>query len=349
MFFLWYNMGMNKNKLYIYLIWVFVVVALLSASYLIWQNYPNSVVWKKEQPPVVVVPMYYSNLDGTAVSSTENTSPMVVGVMIDNHPDARPENGLAAAKIVYEAPAEGGITRYFAIFDASQTIEKVGPVRSARPYFIDWLEEYTGLYMHCGGSPDGLAKIENDKIFDLNEMFNGRYFWRDEMRMAPHNLYTSSELWNKFLTAHSDKNKPFSNAWKFGDLNVTSTELVKSISIPFTSDYVVGFSFDGGFQQYTRKINNELQLENGVPLVADSVVVQYVKTQIVDDYGRKDITTDGTGDMRLLRDGIMIRGSWKKENNRTRWYDQNGVEINLKPGKTWVEIVPNDISLKIST
>ena len=340
---------MNKKKLYIYIIWIFVVIALLLGAYLLWQKYSSGVVWKKEQPQISVAPLYYSSLDGLAVSSTESTSPTVVGIMIDNHPDARPQVGLVAAKIVYEAPAEGGITRYFAIFDASQNIEKVGPVRSARPYFIDWLEEYTGLYMHCGGSPEGLVKIETDKIFDLNEMFNGRYFWRDELRAAPHNLYSSSDLWNKYLAAHNEKNKPFNNSWKFGDLNVTSTELVKSISIPFVSDYTVGFNFDGGFQQYTRSINNELQVENNIPLVADNIVIQYVKTQIVDDYGRKEITTSGSGDLRVLRDGMMVRGTWKKENNRTRWYDQNGVEINLKPGKIWVEIVPKDIGIKIST
>ncbi|MBI5221692.1 MAG: DUF3048 C-terminal domain-containing protein, partial [Candidatus Magasanikbacteria bacterium] len=91
------------------------------------------------------------------------------------------------------------------------------------------------------------------------------------------------------------------------------------------------------------------QLEDGQPLIAQNIIVQYVKVQIIDDYGRKDITTSGSGDLRVLRDGVLIRGQWKKDGGRTRWYDQNGLEINLKPGKIWVEIVPSDISLKIST
>lgn len=325
------------------------VILLGGGIYFVAAKYSSRIVWKNFSPYQAQAPQYFSALDGLPVSITEMINPSVVGIMVDNHPDARPQSGLTEAKIVYEAPAEGGITRYFAVFDASQSVEKIGPVRSARPYFVDWLEEYTGLYMHCGGAPEALAQIKTDKVFDADEFSNGPYYWRDEDRIAPHNLFTNSEHWNKLLTKKSDQKQVFSNGWRFGDLNVSSTEMVKNISVNFVSDYVVGFDFDPNLKSYLRTINGQQQLENGQSLLAQNVIVQYVKTRIVDGYGRKDITTSGSGDLRVLRDGVMIRGQWKKENNRTRWYDQNNNEINLKPGKIWIEVVPNDTSLKIST
>lgn len=340
---------MNK-KIYIYLIIAVVAVGLITGGYFVVKKYYSPVVWKKFQAQAEPeLPKYLSSLDGMAVSSSEMINPSVVVVMIDNHPDARPQVGLADSKIIYEAPAEGGITRYVAVFDSAQEVAKVGPVRSARPYFIEWLKEYSGLYVHCGGSPEGLQKIQDEKIFDLDEMKNGSYFWRGNDHYAPHNLYISSENWNKVLAKRSDKKQIFSSGWKFGDLNVSTTEMVNNLEIDFTSDYAVNFSYDPNLKIYTRAINNIQQTEGDQSLIGQTIVVQYVKVRVVDDYGRKEINTDGNGDLRVLRDGVMIRGQWKKDGNRTRWYDQNGTEINLKPGKTWVEVVPNDINIKIST
>lgn len=336
------------KKIYDIIVIVFLLAILMFAAYLIWQKDNRKVAWKKEtlQPLVVA---YYGSLDGLQVSSTEKITPSVVGVMIDNHPDARPQSGLLAAKIVYEAPAEGGITRYFAIFDSEQNIEKVGPVRSARPYFIDWLKEYDGLYMHCGGSPEALTILKNGTVFDLNEMTNGLYFWRDSNRVAPHNLYTSSEKWSQVLVARSEDKKFFNNAWQFGEVSSSTFEIVKSVSIEYAPDYTVGWHYAENQKNYIRYINNAVSREDKNDLVADSIVIQYVKSQVIDDYGRKEITTDGQGDLRLLREGTMVRGVWKKENGRTRFYDVAGQQLKLKPGKTWIQIVPKEINTKIST
>lgn len=311
---------------------------------LIWQKQNHKVVWKIDKPVV-----YYSVLDGMPVSSTEKINSNVVAVMIDNHPDARPQSGLLASKLVYEAPAEGGITRYIAMFDSQQVVEKVGPVRSARPYFIDWVQEYDSLYMHCGGSPEALTILKEGKVADLNEMFNGQYFWRDSVRVAPHNLYTSSENWNKALTNKFSNKKNFETGWIFGENSTTSTEIVKKVAIEYAPDYIVGWQYDEGLKNYSRYINDVVVKEEKSILIADTVVIQYVKNQIVDDYGRREITTNGQGDLRLLRDGIMVRGFWKKDNGRTRFYDVGWHELNLKPGKTWIQIVPKEINIKIST
>jgi len=341
--FLFYGIILFMKK---YINYFLVLLVILVSIYFIWQKNNQKITWKNE---IVPVAKYDSSLDGLAVSSSDRMYPIVVGIMIDNHPFARPQSGLMAAKIIYEAPAEGGITRYFAIFDSEQNIEKIGPVRSARPYFIDWLKEYGGLYMHCGGSPEALAILKKGDIFGLNEMTNGSYYWRDPKRTAPHNLYTNSEKWSKALESNSNDKKTFDNAWKFGEISSSSLELVKNISIEYSLDYVVDWRYDENQKKYDRYINHVILREGEDSLVADNIVIQYVKSQVVDDYGRKEITTSGQGDLRLLRDGIMVRGIWKKENDRTRFYDVAGQELNLKPGKIWIQIVPKEINTKIST
>jgi len=349
---LWYNIRImiyqrtGKQKIYDIFVIAFLLIILLLSAFVIWQKDKKKIVFKDE----LLAPIVYSSvLDGMPVSSTEKMKPMVVGIMIDNFPSARPQSGLIAAKIIYEAPAEGGLTRYFAIYDSEQKVDKVGPVRSARPYFIDWIEEYDGLYMHCGGSPEALIRLKNESIFNLNEMFNADFYWRDHRRDAPHNLYTNSEKWSAYLLKHLDKINLFSSGWLFGEMSSSSFELVKNITIDYTLDYSVNWRYNEIEKNYSRFINDNIMREDGVGLLADSIVIQYVKSTVIDDYGRKEIVTSGQGDMRLLRDGVMIRGVWKKENERTRYFDIYGNELKLKPGKLWIQIVPKEINIKIST
>jgi len=211
------------------------------------------------------------------------------------------------------------------------------------------LQEYSGLYMHCGGSPEALVQIEEEKVFDANEMYSGGYFWRDYNKTAPHNLFTSSERWNKLLVVRNEDKVEFDNGWHFGDLMTANNELIKSISIEYGPDNIVVWKYNMQNNFFERYQNDVAQTEGDQMIYADSVVVQYVKTRVLDDYGRLAITTSGEGDLRLLRDGVMIRGTWKNENGRTRFFDTAGLELNLKAGKLWIQIVPKDTNIKIST
>lgn len=338
------------NKQYIKYFGLLISLILIGVGgFVLFQNFTNNkITWKQAPTDLIVPTLYYSALDGSVVSSSEQINPSVVGVMIDNHPFSRPQSGLNAAKVVYEAPAEGGVTRYLAIFDSLQEVEKVGPVRSARPYFLEWIKEYSGLYMHCGGSPEALSKIENENLFALNEFFNGQYYWRDNNHEAPHNLFTNSDNWNKYL-AESERVQSIRNGWVFGNINSVTSSAVSAIEIQYDSNYSVEWKYNVDSALYHRYVNGKVQQEDTVVLMANNVIVQYVRSKVLDDYGRKEIATDGQGEVRLLRDGKMIIGIWKKENDRTRFYDLAGTELNLKAGKIWVQIVPNEVSLKITT
>ncbi len=155
------------------------------------------------------------NIDGIYVNS-EKSNPPLVAVMIDNHFGARPPCGLNLAKLVYEAEVEGNFTRYMAIFNTTDTIEKIGPVRSARPYFLDWARELGATYAHCGGSPEALVQIKKENIINMNEFYDGAYFWRTNEKKAPHNILTSSKNINKFIENEKIPTKEFI-PWQFKD------------------------------------------------------------------------------------------------------------------------------------
>ncbi len=294
--------------------------------------------------PVAAVPV--SEFDGLPLAASEDAASRIVGVMIDNHADARPQSGLSAAGVVYEAPVEGGITRYLALFKVTSTVAEVGPVRSARPYFIDWDQEYgDALYLHSGGSPAALAFLKNSSVFDINEFYWGRYFWRSDERGAPHNLYTSSDRWQK-IVAESAGERPVQPPWKgwlFASSTLpTSSEEVLEFLVPFSSNYRIGWKYDADQKKYQRFLNGVIARDTAHLLQAHNVVVQFTSVDIIDDEGRREIDTVGEGEVLVFHRGVLERGKWKKTNqrSRTRFYRSTGEEIVLTPGVTWVEVVP---------
>lgn len=152
------------------------------------------------QPPAEDVPEpaapepapYTAPLTGLAVEAPVTQRPLAV--MINNAPAARPQSGLSQADIIYEVLAEGGITRLIGIFQSQAGIEKIGPIRSIRPYLIRLGESYGGVLVHAGGSPEAYSIIQKQGKQDLDEIGNaGAFFWRSKDRKAPHNLYSSDE------------------------------------------------------------------------------------------------------------------------------------------------------------
>lgn len=315
---------------------------------------PPKMAWKNvEIVKKNNAPQYFSALNGEPVTSTADIYPRVIAVMVDNHPDARPQSGLSIASVVYEAPVEGGFTRYFALFSSDQAVDKVGPVRSARPYFLDWLSEYgTPVYLHSGGSPDALTEIKRRGLFDANEFYWGEYYWRGDEADPPHNLFTKSNLWQtlaeKFGASHPTTTW---SSWVFNDTPAVTSSSVKAISIHYTADYTVGWRYESDRQKYQRLINGQLFSDRELrPVSADNIIILEMPVQVLDEEGRKAIATVGAGSARVVRRGKLIRGTWKKTavGDRTRVYDMNGNEVTLVPGKTWVEILPPATTIEVT-
>jgi hypothetical protein len=283
-------------------------------------------------------------IDGVPVTSgLENLLP--VSIMVENLVAARPQAGLDKANLVYEALAEGGITRFLAVFASGDEIAKIGPVRSARAYYLDWARELNAVYAHVGGSPEALSLIPQYDLRDLNQFYNSQYYWRAKERPAPHNLYTSSKL---MTLAVRDKDYPQTGSytgWNYTaeDDSISSTS--KSLTIDFSAfNYQVEYKYAPATNDYARfQAGQPHIMEDGGAIRVKNVIVQFTKTRLVEE-GRLSMETIGEGTAQIYRNGEEIIGTWKKEtrDGRTIYSDVNGHEITLTPGKTWVEIVPTD-------
>lgn len=289
-------------------------------------------------------------LDGVCVEESDQMNPRLLAVMIENHSEARPQAGLSKASVVYEAPVEANYTRFLAIYPADSEVGKIGPVRSARSYYLDWLSEYgTPVYMHVGGSPEALDLIKKYKINDLNEFYNGQYYWRAQERSAPHNVYTSSELGSRALNSYPENylNDEY-KSWKF----VTTTkeeieklgnsEIVGSLTVSFLPPvYEAVWKYNTSTNKYERYQMGRPHVDaDGMSIAADVVIVQKVETEILDSIGRLGMETIGSGEAVVFQNGLDYTGTWVKKDRvgRTRFYGVNGEEIIFNPGKIWIEV-----------
>lgn len=269
-----------------------------------------------------------------------------VAVMMENHIDSRPPAGLEYASIVYEAIVEGDITRFLVIFDPKVPAEKIGPVRSARPFFVEIAKEWNPVYFHAGGSPEALADLKTSSIPNINEISaDGIYFWRDSKREAPHNLFTSINLINRVITAKEISQIADFSPWLFKIGSATkesAPEFYSKVEVNFSNNsyYDVVYKYDINYNNYTRYLAGNIhKTDRGIILKADNIIVQHVDYDIIDDYGRLNIDLQTGGPAEVYQDGREIKGFWAKNNNRTRFFSNDGQEIKFNPGVTWVELV----------
>lgn len=285
-------------------------------------------------------------LDGQVVHF-ERTNFKPIAVIMENHVDSRPIAGLDKASIVYEVIVEGDITRFFAIFDGGLNTNKIGPIRSVRPFFVEIAEEWNPILFHAGGSASGLYKLSYSKIYNVNEISSdGIYFWRDAKRDAPHNLFISSDQMNRALLAKGiDSQEGDFSAWLFKeDQPIGETPASSNFVVNFSGNpyYDVEYKYNLDTNDYTRMINSSThKTDKGIVLKANNIVIQYVDAKIIDSYGRLSIDLEGRGKAVIYQDGRKIVGTWEKKQDRTRFYDANSNEIRFNKGKIWVELVFN--------
>ncbi|MBU1167876.1 DUF3048 domain-containing protein [Patescibacteria group bacterium] len=292
--------------------------------------------------------------DGVLVATPEEANKFPVAIMIENLSTVRPQSGLEVANIVYETLAEGGITRFMAIF-AGDSSKDIHPVRSARPYYLEWVQEYKALYGHAGGSPQALEAISGLGVHDLNALSaDGKYFWRGP-GAAPHNLYTSTTLLER---AVRDKGlleeTPDFQAWKFEDEAELADrpEEVEDIKLNFSSgNYNVKYEYDRENNCYKR-FHVETAHEDkvtGMQLCPKNVVIQEVPPATsAGEKGRINLDVTGEGRVVVLTNGEAQDGTWKKvdRDDRTKFFDDSEEEIPLTRGQVWIEVIPSDKSFE---
>jgi hypothetical protein len=301
-----------------------------------------------------------------------------LGVMIENHQDARPQSGISFSDITYEAVAEGGITRTLNVYYC-QDAGIVGPVRSARTYFLDFISEYGDypLYAHVGGAnTDGPANALGQIIDynwsgynDLNQFSIGfPTFWRDENRLGhdvatEHTMYsTTSKLWavaEKRGLTNVDKD---GSSWdtsfvkySFKEGNPSSNSQTVHIEFWNNQAYYVDWQYDKQNNIYLRKNGGEAHIDHNTnkQLSASNVIILFMTESHAND-GYTDnehllYGTKGQGKALIFLDGRQIKGTWKKagRTERTTLYDASGNEIKFNRGKLWFEILPTDGVVKV--
>ncbi|MEA3248984.1 MAG: DUF3048 domain-containing protein [Patescibacteria group bacterium] len=297
-------------------------------------------------PGAIITGMELRVLDGMPAGDDED----FFAVMIDNIHVARPAAGIADAPLVIEALAEGNITRLMAFFTDDMDLRRIGPVRSARPYFIDWAAEYGAVYIHVGGSPDALDLLAASSVRNLNQFFWGGYFWRDRDRYAPHNVITSTDLLHEALEEFNvvatevDNTRPFKGGGP--DSIIIEGTSAEEIRIDYsTPTYRVVWSYDKETNRYARyQGRGEFTDETDRQVLADNIIVQITDMEVVDRVGRREVRTVGEGDAIVFRDGQAIEAKWLKENGgRTKYiYTYISDEIPLNVGTTWIEVVGDE-------
>lgn len=307
----------------------------------------NQPMEKPDTTPIAIKPrpkIYYSPLTGLKVNSEADTKKPVTAIMIENSPDARPQSGLKDAEVVYEAVAEGGITRFLALYQQDKP-QLIGPVRSVRPYYLDWVVPYDASIAHVGGSATALNEVRNGKYRDLDQFFNGGSYWRSSDRYAPHNVYTSF----KYLDALNKAKGYKSSSPK--SMDRTDGEPAKktnatSISVTISSDlFNSSYSYDAKNNYYLRSQAGaqHMDREKGVITPKVVVVMNVNMHERFEDTTREVIQTTGSGQVTIFQNGTVIKGSWHKDTRASQlsFTDSNGKKVELVRGQTWITAIPN--------
>jgi hypothetical protein len=286
-----------------------------------------------------------------ATGSSADRSRPALYVKIENSPDARPQTGLESADVVYEVVAEGGITRFAAVFQSTDPGES-GPVRSVRGQDPDLAAPLSGLAVFAGGIPDYVTQIRGvaQDLSTSSPIGEGPPYRRDRARRAPHNLYgNAAGFWAKATSPYDQPPKPL---FTYGALPGGATPATH-VSVDFSPAASVSWAWDGTAWRRSQS-GRPFTVTGSGQIGPVNLVVQFVDVQnstFTDPAGNPVpvSTVVGSGDAEVFRNGTVIRGTWSKgDQSATTTYTADGKDIPLDPGRTWVELVPRGRTVGIT-
>jgi len=302
---------------------------------------PKKSIAKKAAPQIT-----YSTLTGLPITDASLNQKPVTAVMVENSVDARPQSGLGDAGVVFEAVAEGGVTRFMALYqDTAPT--NVGPVRSARPYYVQWAMGFDAAYAHVGGSTDALNDIKSWGVKDMNQFYNGTSYHRISSRAAPHNVYTGIDTLNK-LEAAKGFTSTYTGFARTKKEAPAATPTASSIKMSLS-----GYTYDPSYT-YNRTTNSYDRSEAGSPQtdantnkqISPKVVVAIVVPEsrgALDSSGAyySNYNPIGAGAAYIFQNGTATVGQWTKSANASplQFTDTAGKPLPLAPGQTWITAV----------
>jgi DUF3048 family protein len=297
-------------------------------------------------------------LRGTAAPDADSIHKRPLVIKVANDPAARPQSGMAQADVVLEIPVEGGITRYALVFQ-SQDPSKVGPVRSARQSDLNYLPALRAILAHVGASESVTQMVrdaaKSGAFVDIDEFQHADAFERVAGKVAPYNAYTSG---TKIREAAGDAGRARVDvpALQFdASAGKAAGKEATALTIPYTGAGKVTYVFDAAAASYhrTQAGQTTTDADTKKEVMPDNVVV--IKTEVKEIPGTADVTgapsvdfrATGTGAVVILREGKRFDGTWTRggASDMYKFADSAGVAIPLKPGLTWIHIVPEDYDL----
>lgn len=280
-----------------------------------------------------------------------------IAVMLDNVGAARPQAGLNDAYLVYEIIVEGSQTRLMALFK-NKKLEKVGPIRSSRHYFLDYALENDAIYVHFGWSPKAKSDINTLNVDNINGIQeSSKSFWRVRDKSSPHNVVSSIE---KILKIAERKDYNLESKKK-SVLNYTTEKIeldngldANSITIPYSNSYKVTYKYDEETERYTRGYNKTTQKDWTTKelVTTKNIIITFAKNSTLNDGTKKDrqnLSNIGNLDGYYITNGkaIKIKCYKSSREKQTLYKDLDGNEIKINDGNTFIQIVPINSNIEI--
>lgn len=306
-----------------------------------------------EQEPEVIEPQVQ------IVDVNSKTRPFAV--MINNNHAAWPQCGLQDAYLVYEIIAEGGITRMMALYKDVYP-EKVGSVRSARHYFIDYAEENDAIYIHWGGSPQAYSRL-NQGIDDLDGIaLEGSVFFRDRSlnRDYEHTGFANLEKIKEYAESKGytrDTNKDLLLNYSAEEIDLSTNETAKaadSVTLKYSYYHTTSYEYDAENKVYKRSMSGKanVDLATGEQYTAKNIIVYKVRNYTLNDgesKGRQELENIGSGSGYYISNGYAVPITWEKSSHsgQTVYKYQSGEEITVNDGNTFIQICPTDADIQI--
>jgi hypothetical protein len=291
-------------------------------------------------------------LTGAPVPGSEVPDRPALAIKIENAPEARPQAALNDADVVVEEPVEGGYTRFIAVFQCADS-DRVGPVRSGRTTDPDYLRQLgPAVFGYAGGRNVVKQEVPKVGLVDVNYIVAAGAYTRDELRAAPHDLFTTTDaLWRAGRSREGAPDPLFTYAETWDG----AAKRIRSVHLPYSGVSDVYWHWNGGKAAWLRSHGDVPHvLEGDERVSAANVVIQVVSvtdSDFLDSAGNPSPEVDltGSGKAYVLRDGEVIRGRWKRESlhDVTTFVTKEGTEIALAPGRTWVELLPSEVPVEL--
>ena len=275
-----------------------------------------------------------------------------MGIMFENHPKARWQAGLKDAEIVYEYQVEAPYTRYLGLF-LSNDPPSIGPIRSARPYFVTTILEYGALYVRVGGSREAEADILKHKVDDIDaRASSSSVFWRKQHKTSPNNLYSDMET---LRTVADEKGLNESRPVSIFQFNSEDRDiqgaLAKEININYNSQNTTDYLYNEEEKVYYRRKDGKDHIDeiDESNIKAKNIIIREVETRPLPDGSKLEMDLIGKGKGKYFTNGKGIDISWNKSSReeKTIYTLDNGQELKLNPGVTFVQVVNPKVEILI--